>query len=73
MFKSLLFCLILLTTTSLSKNIHTEIFTDKNSIAKGSSADYFYWKSKTKSFAAELGNQKIPDYSRILLSMIPVK
>lgn len=34
-------------------------------VAKGSSADYFYWKSKTKAFAAELGNQKIPLYSKI--------
>jgi hypothetical protein len=34
-------------------------------VAKGSSSDYFYWKSKTKAFAAELGNQKIPDYNKI--------
>jgi len=34
-------------------------------VAKGSSADYFYWKSKTKAFAAELGIQKIPEFSKI--------
>ena len=34
-------------------------------VAKGSSADYFYWKSKTKAFAAELGDQKIPDFGKI--------
>lgn len=34
-------------------------------VAKGSSADYFYWKSGTKALAAELGTQKIPDYSKI--------
>ncbi len=36
-------------------------------VAQGSSADYFYWKSKTRAIAAELGTQKIPDYSRIPL------
>jgi len=34
-------------------------------IAQGSSADYFYWKNKTRALAAELGTQKIPDYSKI--------
>jgi Zinc carboxypeptidase len=34
-------------------------------VAKGSSADYFYWKSKTKAIAVEVGTQKIPDYSKI--------
>lgn len=34
-------------------------------IAKGSSADYFYWKHGTQAIAAELGNEKIPSYSQI--------
>jgi hypothetical protein len=34
-------------------------------IAKGSSADYFYWKKKTQAIAVELSNQKVPIYSSI--------
>lgn len=34
-------------------------------VAKGSSADYFYWKNGAKAIAVEIGSQKIPDYSRI--------
>lgn len=34
-------------------------------IAKGSSADYYYWKNKTKAIAVEIGNEKIPNYRKI--------
>jgi predicted deacylase len=34
-------------------------------IAKGSSADYFYWKKNTQAIAVELGDQKIPPYASI--------
>lgn len=34
-------------------------------VAKGSSADYFYWKNGAKAIAVEIGTQKIPNYSRI--------
>lgn len=34
-------------------------------VAKGSSADYFYWKSNTVALAAELGVEKIPNYNQI--------
>lgn len=34
-------------------------------IAKGSSADYFYWKKGTQAIAAELANEKVPPYSSI--------
>lgn len=34
-------------------------------VAEGSSADYFYWKSGTRAIAAELGREKIPNYSKI--------
>ncbi len=34
-------------------------------VAEGSSADYFYWKSGTRALAAELGREKIPNYSKI--------
>ncbi|MBP9681627.1 MAG: succinylglutamate desuccinylase/aspartoacylase family protein [Bacteriovorax sp.] len=34
-------------------------------VAKGSSADYFYWKGQTQAIAAELSNQKVPSYNTI--------
>ena len=34
-------------------------------IAKGSSADYFYWKKGTQAIAAELANEKVPPYNSI--------
>jgi hypothetical protein len=34
-------------------------------VAEGSSADYFYWKSKTKAIAVEIGREKIPHFSKI--------
>jgi hypothetical protein len=34
-------------------------------IAKGSSADYYYWNKKTRAIAAEIGNDKVPSYSKI--------
>ena len=34
-------------------------------VAKGSSADYFYWKNKTKALAIEIGQEKIPNYKDI--------
>lgn len=34
-------------------------------VAKGSSADYFYWKHGTQAIAAELGDEKIPNFSQI--------
>ncbi len=34
-------------------------------IAKGSSADYYYWKKKTRAIAVEIGNEKVPKYSKI--------
>jgi predicted deacylase len=34
-------------------------------VAKGSSADYFYWKKKTQAIAVELTNQKVPAFKTI--------
>ncbi len=34
-------------------------------VAAGSSADYYYWKTGTRAIAAELGNSKVPSYSKI--------
>lgn len=34
-------------------------------VAKGSSADYFYWQKNTQAIAAELGNQKVPPFNNI--------
>ncbi|MDD4975120.1 MAG: M14 family zinc carboxypeptidase [Bacteriovorax sp.] len=34
-------------------------------IAKGSSADYFYWKKNTQAIAVELADQKVPAYNAI--------
>lgn len=34
-------------------------------VAKGSSADYFYWKKNTQAIAVELSDQKVPPYDRI--------
>jgi len=34
-------------------------------VAKGSSADYFYWKNKTRAIAIEFTDQKVPDPKRI--------
>jgi hypothetical protein len=34
-------------------------------IAKGSSADYYYWSKKTRAIAVEIGNEKVPNYSKI--------
>ncbi|MBC7427194.1 MAG: succinylglutamate desuccinylase/aspartoacylase family protein [Bacteriovorax sp.] len=34
-------------------------------VAEGSSADYFYWKTGTRAIAAEIGREKIPNYSKI--------
>ena len=34
-------------------------------IAKGSSADYYYWKNKTRAIAVEIGTDKVPSYSKI--------
>lgn len=34
-------------------------------VAKGSSADYYYWKNKTRAIAVEIGNEKVPNYSKI--------
>lgn len=34
-------------------------------VAKGSSADYFYWKKQTQAIAVELSNQKVPAYNTI--------
>lgn len=34
-------------------------------IAKGSSADYFYWKKNTQAIAVELTDEKVPPYSSI--------
>lgn len=34
-------------------------------VAKGSSADYYYWKNKTHAIAVEIGNEKVPNYSKI--------
>jgi hypothetical protein len=34
-------------------------------IAKGSSADYFYWSKKTQAIAVELSNQKVPPYNSV--------
>jgi carboxypeptidase T len=34
-------------------------------VAKGSSADYFYWKKETQAIAVELANQKVPPFSTI--------
>jgi hypothetical protein len=34
-------------------------------VAKGSSADYYYWKKKTIALAVEVGNSKAPHPSQI--------
>lgn len=34
-------------------------------IAKGNSADYYYWKNKTKAIAVEIGDDKIPDITKL--------
>lgn len=34
-------------------------------VAKGSSADYYYWKKKSQSFGVELSDEKVPSYSSI--------
>lgn len=34
-------------------------------VAKGSSADYYYWKHGTRALGVELGDEKIPNYSQI--------
>lgn len=34
-------------------------------VAKGSSADYYYWKKNTQAIAVELTNSKVPPYSSI--------
>lgn len=34
-------------------------------VAKGNSADYFYWKNKTRAIAVEFTDEKIPDLGRI--------
>lgn len=34
-------------------------------VAKGSSADFFYWNKKTQAIAVELANQKVPPYGSI--------
>jgi predicted deacylase len=34
-------------------------------VAKGSSADYYYWNKKTRAIAVEIGNEKVPNYSKI--------
>ena len=34
-------------------------------VAKGSSADYFYWMKQTQAIAVELSNQKVPSYNTI--------
>ncbi|MGZ3789180.1 MAG: M14 family zinc carboxypeptidase [Bacteriovorax sp.] len=34
-------------------------------VAKGSSADYFYWKKNTQAIAVELADQKVPSYGSI--------
>jgi hypothetical protein len=34
-------------------------------VAKGNSADYYYWKTNTRAIAAELGLEKVPSYSKI--------
>jgi len=34
-------------------------------VAKGSSADYYYWKNRTKAIAVELGTSKVPPISRV--------
>jgi hypothetical protein len=34
-------------------------------VAKGSSADYFYWKKGTKAIAVELAGQKVPPFNTI--------
>ncbi len=34
-------------------------------VAKGNSADFYYWKNKTKALAIEIGKQKIPRYEKV--------
>lgn len=34
-------------------------------VAKGNSADYYYWKNKTKAIAVEIGDDKIPNISKL--------
>lgn len=34
-------------------------------VAKGNSADYYFWKYKTFALAAEIGKEKIPNFSKI--------
>lgn len=34
-------------------------------VAKGSSADYYYWKNKTVAIAVELTTTKVPSYSKV--------
>lgn len=34
-------------------------------VARGSSADYYYWKNKTKAIAVEIGKQKIPRIEKL--------
>lgn len=34
-------------------------------VAKGSSADYYYWNKQTRAIAVEIGDEKVPNYSKI--------
>lgn len=34
-------------------------------VAKGNSADYYYWKNKTYAIAVEIGDDKIPPFSKL--------
>ncbi len=34
-------------------------------VAKGNSADYYYWNQKTRAIAVEIGDSKVPNYSKI--------
>jgi hypothetical protein len=34
-------------------------------VAKGNSADYYYWKNQTRAIAVEIGDDKIPPISKL--------
>lgn len=42
-------------------------------VAKGSSADYFYWKNKTKALAIEIGQEKVPNFKDVPKIVVEVR
>ncbi len=42
-------------------------------VAKGSSADYYYWKNKSKALAIEIGQEKVPNFKEIPKIVLEVK